>query len=84
MLLRSFLNSSKKHLSFTKFPIQFMSTENNNKKSVNATEDNTSSSKNSVDSLTRLVYEGKYWTALRRIRRVSLGSCITGLIVVVS
>lgn len=33
-------------------------------------------------SFTRLVYEGRYWKALRRIRRVSLASCLTGLIVV--
>jgi hypothetical protein len=28
------------------------------------------------------VYEGRYWRSLRRIRRVSLGSCVTGLVVV--
>lgn len=31
-----------------------------------------------------MIYEGRYWKSLRRIKRVSLGSCITGLIIVVS
>jgi hypothetical protein len=31
-----------------------------------------------------LIYEGRYWKSLRRIRRVSLGSCSTGLVIVVS
>ena len=29
-----------------------------------------------------LIYEGRYWKSLRRIRRVSVGSCITGCTIV--
>ena len=32
----------------------------------------------------KLIYEGRYWKSLRRIRRVSLASCCTGLVIVVS
>lgn len=41
-----------------------------------------SSSSDAVSS--ELIYEGRYWKSLRRIRRVSLGSCSTGLVIVVS
>ena len=51
-------------------------------RSVQSVSESTNSA-GSQNTDAKLVYEGKYWKSLRRIRRVSLGSCITGLIVVV-
>ena len=57
---------------------------------VHSTNDsNSDSNLNTNDEVTehsqkKQIYEGRYWKSLRRIRRVSLASCLTGIVVVVS